>query len=56
MMNRDGWTGPIASSAMAFAWFVFWRDHNAPAIVDRISWKDSEFLQQQESPPDDSGQ
>jgi hypothetical protein len=48
MMHRDGWTGPIASSSMAFAWLVFWRDHNAPATFDRISWKDSEFLQTQD--------
>jgi hypothetical protein len=47
-LHRDGWAGPRASSAIPFAWFVFWRDHNAPAIVDRISWKDSEFLQTQD--------
>jgi hypothetical protein len=40
MMHRDNWTGPRASSAMAFAWFVWNRDHSGPATVDRISWKD----------------
>jgi hypothetical protein len=37
MMHRDQWQGPRASSAVPFAWFVWWRDHNAPATVDRIS-------------------
>lgn len=35
MMHRDGWTGPRASSAVAFAWFV-WDDKDGPTIVDRI--------------------
>jgi hypothetical protein len=35
-MHRDGWTGPRASSAIAFAWFVFDRDHHGDAIVRRI--------------------
>jgi hypothetical protein len=39
-MHRDLWSGPVASSAIAYAWFVFWRNHNAPATVDRISWRD----------------
>lgn len=39
MMHRDGWQGPRASSAIAFAWFVWSRDHRGPAIVDRISWE-----------------
>ena len=38
MMHRDSWTGPRASSAMPFAWFVWNRDHSGPATVDRISW------------------
>jgi hypothetical protein len=38
MMHRHGWTGPRASSSIAFAWFVFDRDHRGPAIIDRISW------------------
>jgi hypothetical protein len=39
-MHRDGWTGPRASSAVPFAWFVWDRNHDGPAIVDRISWED----------------
>jgi hypothetical protein len=38
MMHRDGWSGKRASSAMAFAWFVWSRDHRGPATIDRISW------------------
>jgi hypothetical protein len=37
MMHRDGWTGPRASGAMAFAWFVWDRDHRGPTVIDRIS-------------------
>jgi hypothetical protein len=36
MMHRDGWTGPRASSAIAFAWFVWSRDHVGPTTIDRI--------------------
>jgi hypothetical protein len=36
MMHRQG---PRASSAIAFAWFVFSRDHAGPITLDRISWK-----------------
>ena len=38
MMHRDSWTGPRASSAIAFGWFVWNRDHRGPAVIDRISW------------------
>jgi hypothetical protein len=38
MMHRDGWQGPKASSAMAFAWFVWDRAHNGPPTLHRISW------------------
>jgi hypothetical protein len=39
MMHREGWTGPRASSQIAFAWFVWERDHTGGrATVDRISW------------------
>ena len=31
MMHRDGWTGRRASSAIAFAWFIFDRIHVGPA-------------------------
>ena len=27
--------------AMAFGWFVWHRDHDGPAIIDRISWKEA---------------
>lgn len=40
MMHRDGWNGPRASSAMAFAWFVWSRDHQGRAEIQRISWKE----------------
>jgi len=39
MMHRDGWEGRKASSGMAFAWFVWERDHAGPATIDRISWE-----------------
>jgi hypothetical protein len=39
MMHRAGWDGPNASSAIAFAWFVFERDHRGPTTIDRISWE-----------------
>ena len=37
MMHRAGWQGPRASSAMAFAWFVWDRAHTGPAILNRVS-------------------
>jgi hypothetical protein len=36
MMHRDGWNGPRASSATAFAWFCWVRGHRGPTVVDRI--------------------
>jgi hypothetical protein len=39
MMHRDGWTGPRASSAIAFAWFCWSRDHAGLAVINRISWR-----------------
>jgi hypothetical protein len=41
MMHRDGWTGPRVTSAMAFAWFVWCRDHQGPTTLSRIDWKTS---------------
>jgi hypothetical protein len=38
-MHRDNWAGPRASSATAFSWYVWDRDHRGPTIVDRISWE-----------------
>jgi hypothetical protein len=39
MMHRDSWTGPRASNAVAFGWFVWERDHRGPTTIDRISWE-----------------
>jgi hypothetical protein len=36
MMHRDGWKGPRASSAIAFAWFCWSREHRGPTVIDRI--------------------
>ena len=33
MMHRDGWQGPRASSAIAFAWFVWDRSHGGPPTL-----------------------
>jgi len=33
MMDRDGWSGPRASSAIPFAWFSWSRDHCGPATI-----------------------
>ena len=38
MMHRQGWTGRRASSAVAFAWFVWDRNHRGPTTIDRIRW------------------
>ena len=39
MMHRAGWQGPRASSSIPFAWFVFDRNRDGPATIDRISWR-----------------
>jgi hypothetical protein len=39
MMHRDQYAGPRANSGMAFAWFIWNRDHNGPTGIDRISWE-----------------
>jgi hypothetical protein len=39
MMHRAGWDGPKASSAMAFAWFVWELGHRGPPELHRISWE-----------------
>jgi hypothetical protein len=36
-MHRDGWTGPRESNPMAFAWFMWNRNHQGPATLHRIS-------------------
>lgn len=39
MMHRDGWSGKkTKSSAMAFAWFIWERDHTGPTELYRIDW------------------
>jgi hypothetical protein len=40
MMHRDGWDGPKASSAMAFAWFVWDARHSGPTQLGHFDWKD----------------
>lgn len=39
MMHRKGWAGPKSSNTVAFAWFVWERNHNGPATLRRISWE-----------------
>ena len=39
MMHREGWEGRKANSGMAFAWFVWERDHSGPTELRRISWE-----------------
>lgn len=38
-MHRDGWTGPKSSSAIAFAWYIWDREHSGPAELKRISYQ-----------------
>lgn len=38
MMHRDGWTGPKATSATAFAWFCWNKSHTGPTELHRVSW------------------
>lgn len=40
MMHRDGWTGPIATSSIAMAWFCFDRESRGETVVDWIRWKE----------------
>jgi hypothetical protein len=40
-MHRHNWEGPRASSAIAFAWFVFSNNHHGPTTIDRISWRET---------------
>jgi hypothetical protein len=37
MMHRDGWDGPRANGAIAFAWFCWDRDHHGAIELRRIS-------------------
>jgi len=52
MMHRDGWSGPKASSAVCFAWFVWERGYIGKALFDRISWKAASKLRPQQMPLD----
>lgn len=36
-MHRAGWAGPVASSSVAYAWFVWDRSNPGPTEVRRIS-------------------
>jgi hypothetical protein len=38
MMHRAGWEGRKSNSGIAFAWFVWDRDHKGPTELHRISW------------------
>jgi hypothetical protein len=42
MMHRAGWEGKKGNSAMAFAWFVWDREHSGPTELRRLSWEVSE--------------
>jgi hypothetical protein len=35
-MHRAGWEGKKSTSGMAFAWFVWERDHHGAAKIDRV--------------------
>jgi hypothetical protein len=37
MMHRDGWTGPIASSAIPHAWFVWQHGHSGAPVLGWLS-------------------
>jgi hypothetical protein len=39
MMHRDQWVGRKANSGMAFAFFVWDRNHKGPTTIDRTSWE-----------------
>jgi hypothetical protein len=36
-MHRAGWDGPKSSSAVAFGWFVWRRDHVGPTELRRLT-------------------
>jgi len=40
MMHRDGWDGAQASSAIAFAWFVWDRRHDGPPQIRWFDWRE----------------
>lgn len=38
MMHRDGWSGPVATSSTAYAWFEWGEMSDKPPAIQRISW------------------
>lgn len=38
-MHRAGWTGPLSTSRISFAWFVWDRAHRGQTELRRISWE-----------------
>jgi hypothetical protein len=40
MMHRRDWGGAKSTSQVPYAWFVWRRDHQGPATLSRISWRD----------------
>jgi len=39
MMHRAGWEGRKANSGMAFAWFIWDRNHAGATTISRLSWE-----------------
>jgi hypothetical protein len=39
MMHRDGWEGKKSTNTIAFAWFVWDKNHTGPTELHRISWR-----------------
>ena len=44
-MHRSDWTGPRASSGLAFAWFIWRRGYRGHMMTRRISWEDDRDAQ-----------
>ncbi len=41
-LHRDGWTGPKATSTIAYAWMIWDRNHKGSTTIDRIMWRKSD--------------
>ena len=53
MMHRHGWRGAkIKSGAIAFAWFLWNREHSGPATIHRVSWEQALTTETESSIPD----
>ena len=39
-MNRHGYEGKVVASKLAFAWFVWQRDHSGPPSISFLDWKE----------------